>query len=81
MCYTTKAKHLWPYRLAVRTAPSHGANSGSSPDKVTNETHALMVCVFRCCPIGKDDETDIRVRKNTSVYTRVFFFERSESPR
>ena len=33
-----------------------------------------MVCVFRCCPIGKDDETDIRVRKNASVYTRVFFF-------
>ncbi len=25
-----------PYRLAVRTAPSHGANSGSSPDKVTS---------------------------------------------
>ena len=24
-----------PYRLAVRTAPSHGANSGSSPDRRT----------------------------------------------
>ena len=26
---------MYLYRLAVRTAPSHGANSGSSPDKVT----------------------------------------------
>ena len=28
----------------------------SSPDKVTNKTHALKVCVFRCRPIGKDEE-------------------------
>ena len=26
-----------PYRLAVRTAPSHGADSGSSPDRVTSK--------------------------------------------
>ena len=26
-----------PYGQAVKTTPSHGVNSGSSPDKVTNE--------------------------------------------
>ena len=31
-----KQNLIRPYRLAVRTAPSHGANSGSSPDKVTS---------------------------------------------
>ena len=35
---------------------------------------------FRVDLIGKDEEHDCRVRKNTSIYMRVFFFERSESP-
>ena len=46
MCYTTKAKKMRPYRLAVRTAPSHGANSGSSPDKVTKKKKTALVAVF-----------------------------------
>ena len=33
---TKKFNNIRPYRLAVRTAPSHGANSGSSPDRVTS---------------------------------------------
>ena len=45
----------------------------------TNAT--LWGGLFRGDLIGKDEENDFRVRKNTSVYTRVFFFERSESPR
>ena len=35
MLYYISKIRIRPYRLAVRTAPSHGANSGSSPDKVT----------------------------------------------
>ena len=42
---TENAIYIRPYRLAVRTAPSHGANSGSSPDKVTNE-RTQQACVF-----------------------------------
>ena len=48
----------WPYRLAVRTAPSHGANSGSSPDKVTNESHPFRAAFFVGELIGKDEERD-----------------------
>ena len=54
------------YRLAVRTAPSHGANSGSSPDKVTTNA-TLGGGFFRGDLIGKDEENDFRVRKNTAL--------------
>ena len=37
MLYYISKIRIRPYRLAVRTAPSHGANSGSSPDKVTKK--------------------------------------------
>ena len=50
ICYTTLAIAFWPYRLAVRTAPSHGTNSGSSPDRVTkkNEQPLWLFVLFGC---------------------------------
>lgn len=30
------ARSHWPYRLMVRTLPSHGKNRGSNPRRVTN---------------------------------------------
>ena len=50
-----KQNLIRPYRLAVRTAPSHGANSGSSPDKVTTMP-PQRVAFFVCGLIGKDEE-------------------------
>lgn len=34
-----RAPALWPYRLAVRTSPSHGENPGSIPGRVTKEIY------------------------------------------
>ena len=58
-----------PYRLAVRTAPSHGANSGSSPDKVTT-TATQQGGFFRGDLIGKDEEFGIRARVPKGAQTR-----------
>ena len=44
-------------------------------------SHPLWVAFFVGNLIGNGEEADFRVRKNASVYTRAFFFERSESPR
>ena len=36
---------LWLYGQAVKTPPSHGGNSGSNPDRVTNYIKKLQTSV------------------------------------
>ena len=73
---------IWPVGQAVKTPPSHGGIMGSSPVRVTNKEDRQNAYPFLLFGAPVREVRRIhRVRKNASVYTRVFFFERSESPR
>ena len=64
--------HCLPHRReskqSLRSESRRGHQSKPKPNTVR------FRFLFYGSLIGKDDETDIRVRKNASVYTRVFFF-------
>ncbi len=45
LTFIVQSHEIWPYRLMVRTSPSHGGNPGSNPGRVTvdkTEKHCLI---------------------------------------
>ena len=71
MLYYISKIRIRPYRLAVRTAPSHGANSGSSPDKVTSKilkrTQFALGFLLFGAPYGNGEE---HVGSREAIYRR-----------
>ena len=66
--YSVIERYKRPVGQAVKTPPSHGDNMGSSPVRVTNETHTLW-CAFLLYPYGKDEKT---IGSRERIYPRRF---------
>lgn len=67
--------NLWLYGQAVKTAPSHGAISGSSPDKVTTkkvDTNYVRVYFFVTLSVQERERATYRVA--ISCGATVLFF-------